>query len=100
MATQVVPLERADSTASTVTREIAGRGARRRPWLASAALYAVLVSGALIVAFPFLWMVLTSFKSVQESNAYPPSFLPQIWRWQNYVDAWLTPPSTLGRYFF
>ena len=69
-----------------------------RPWLASAALYAVLVGGALVVAFPFLWMVLTSFKSVQESNAYPPSLLPQVWRGENYTDAWFTPPSTLGRY--
>ena len=76
-----------------------GRGeATRRPWFASAALYAVLVGGALVVAFPFLWMALTSFKSVQESNAYPPSLLPEVWRWENYRDAWLTPPSTLGRY--
>ena len=70
----------------------------RRPWLASAALYVVLVGGAVLIAFPFLWMVLTSFKSVQESNAYPPSILPQVWRWQNYAAAWTTPPSTLGRY--
>jgi multiple sugar transport system permease protein len=70
----------------------------RRPWLASTFLYVVLVGGALLVAFPFLWMVLTSFKSVQESNAYPPSVLPQVWRPENYVAAWVTPPSTLGRY--
>jgi multiple sugar transport system permease protein len=72
--------------------------AQRRPWTASAALYVVLVGGALVVAFPFLWMVLTSFKSVQESNAYPPSLLPRDWLWENYSAAWTTPPSTLGRY--
>ncbi|MBA2596744.1 MAG: carbohydrate ABC transporter permease [Chloroflexia bacterium] len=70
----------------------------RRTGLSAAALYAVLIGGALVVAFPFLWMVLTSFKSVQESNAYPPSLLPEVWRGQNYTDAWFTPPSTLGRY--
>ncbi len=69
-----------------------------RPWLASVALYTVLVGGALVIAFPFLWMVLTSFKSIPESNAYPPALLPQVWRWQNYGEAWSTPPSTLGRY--
>ncbi len=72
----------------------------RRPGLSAAALYAVLVGGALVVAFPFFWMVLTSFKSVQESNAYPPSLLPDVWRGENYAAAWFTPPSTLGRDLF
>lgn len=101
------PSEVAVTTLNTERRALAPRGevgedagapAQRRPWLASVALYAVLAGGALLVAFPFLWMVLTSFKSLQESNAYPPSVLPQDWRWQNYAEAWTTPPSTLGRY--
>lgn len=71
---------------------------RRRSWLASAALYGVLGGMAFVVAFPFLWMILTSFKNIQESNAYPPSVLPHVWRWRNYPDAWSIPPSTLGRY--
>lgn len=93
-----VPALAAERSGSATPETAANTAARRRPWLASAALYAVLVGGALLVAFPFLWMVLTSFKSVQESNAYPPAVLPQVWRWQNYGEAWLTPPSTLGRY--
>jgi multiple sugar transport system permease protein len=79
--------------APTETADVA-----RRPWLSTAALYVVLVGGALVVAFPFLWMVLTSFKSIQETTAYPPALLPQEWRPENYGQAWFTPPSTLGRY--
>lgn len=61
--------------------------------------YAVLVGGAVVVVFPFLWMVLGSFKGQAESNLFPPTFLPREWRPENYRLAWTTPPSTLGRYF-
>jgi multiple sugar transport system permease protein len=70
----------------------AGRG--RRTLL----IYAVLIGGALLVVFPFVWMVLGSFKDVQESNRFPPTFLPEEWHPENYRVAWITPPSTLGRY--
>lgn len=69
-----------------------------RSWRGSAVLYAVVVGGALVVAFPFAWMLLTAFKNIQESNAYPPQILPKAWRWENFQDAWNAPPSTLGRY--
>jgi multiple sugar transport system permease protein len=37
---------------------------------------AVLLAGAIITAFPFLWMVFSSVKPRSESVAYPPSLLP------------------------
>lgn len=61
-------------------------------------IYALLVMGALVMIFPFIWMILTSFKTVAESNIYPPTFLPREWFPQNYPQAWLKPPNTLGRY--
>jgi multiple sugar transport system permease protein len=60
--------------------------------------YALLIFGALIVVFPFLWMVLGSFKTLQESNAFPPTLLPREWQPANYLNAWFKPPNTLGRY--
>jgi multiple sugar transport system permease protein len=60
--------------------------------------YALLIAGALVMIFPFVWMFLTSFKTVQESNLYPPTIWPREWYPQNYVEAWLKPPNTLGRY--
>lgn len=60
--------------------------------------YALIVVGALIIVFPFVWMFLTSFKNVQESNTFPPTILPHEWVPSNYLEAWLRPPNTLGRY--
>lgn len=62
-------------------------------------LYAVLVAGALVMFFPFFWMVLTSFKTLQEINISPPTILPAEWHPENYVEAWNKPESTFGRYF-
>jgi multiple sugar transport system permease protein len=96
--TAVSPLVAERETMAPPATPAATAKRTRRPWGSRAALYLVLGGGALLVAFPFLWMVLTSFKSLHESNAYPPSLLPQTWRWENYTEAWFTPPSTLGRY--
>jgi multiple sugar transport system permease protein len=39
-------------------------------------LYAVLIAGGVLMAFPFLWMIVTSFQSVQESLQATPVWLP------------------------
>ena len=48
-------------------------GARRM----TVAIGAVLAVGALITAFPFLWMLTTSLKPQRESIDFPPTILPQ-----------------------
>lgn len=88
----------ADERPETLAAWPAGRTRRSRR--GSIALYGIVVGGAIIVAFPFLWMILTALKNLQESNAYPPAIFPHVWRWENFRDAWTTPPSTLGRYLF
>ncbi len=62
------------------------------------AIYAVVVFGAAVMVFPFVWMSLTSFKSFEESNRFPPTFVPEVWHPENYVEAWVRPSGTLGRY--
>lgn len=49
--------------------------------------YAVLIVSSLIMLFPFIWMILTSFKTVAESNATPPVILPSAFRWENFKEA-------------
>lgn len=88
-----------EARVTTRARAEAGAAAPGRRGLMLALVYAGLIVGALVVAFPFLWMLLGSFKSVRESNLFPPTFLPQTWHPENYWLAWTTPPSTLGRYF-
>lgn len=46
--------------------------------------YAVLGVGAILMIFPFLWMLLTSFKSAGESVQIPPTILPKHWLTDNY----------------
>ncbi len=42
-------------------------------------LYAVLIVGGLGMIFPFVWMVLTSFKTYAEAIASPPTVFPAEW---------------------
>lgn len=68
-------------------------------WLRKAAVYALLVFWALMVLFPFYWMLLTSVKSYGSYNAeYVPKLFTLSPTLQNYVDAFRAVP--LGRYFF
>jgi len=61
--------------------------------------YALLTVWAVIVLFPFYWMILTSVKSYGTYNA---EYVPKLWTssptLQNYRDAFTT--VDLGRYFF
>ena len=60
--------------------------------------YFFLVIWALMVLFPFYWMLLTSVKSYSTYNAeYIPKFFTLTPTLQNYVDAFTT--VSLGRYF-
>ncbi len=62
--------------------------------------YLVLALGGAVMMFPFLWMGLTSFKSMAEVNLSPPTILPSEWHPENYIEAWVRPESTFARYFF
>jgi ABC-type glycerol-3-phosphate transport system permease component len=52
--------------------------------------YVIALVIALIMIFPFYWIVNTSFKTVQETRVYPPTFIPENFvGFENY-DAVLT----------
>ncbi len=48
--------------------------------------HGLLILASLIMALPFIWMVLSSFKTQPEIFIFPPRLLPRVWRWQNYVE--------------
>ena len=50
-------------------------------------LWVVLVVTVLLYAFPFLYMLLTSFKAPLETIAVPPRILPSHWTIENYTTA-------------
>ena len=78
--------------------EKAGLRSRRRGGVRRTLIYVLLSLWALIVLFPFYWMLLTSVKSYSAYNAeYIPSFFTLSPTLQNYVDAFTT--VNLARYF-
>ena len=72
--------------------------AKIRSRVRSTAVHILLSLWAVIVLFPFYWMVLTSVKSYSAYNSeYIPKFFTLSPTLQNYVDAFTAVP--LGRYF-
>lgn len=72
--------------------------ARIRSRVRSTAVHILLSLWAVIVLFPFYWMMLTSVKSYSAYNSeYIPKFFTLSPTLQNYVDAFTAVP--LGRYF-
>jgi multiple sugar transport system permease protein len=54
--------------------------------------HVVLIIGACVMVGPFLWEVLTSFKTLGESIHVPPVVLPASLDWTNYYDVFRTIP--------
>lgn len=59
--------------------------------------YAFLFFMALVVLFPFYWMLNSSLKSLMEYRMSVPTFWPQTLMWSNYAEAFNT--ANLGRLF-
>ncbi len=60
-------------------------------------LYAFLLIMALIVLFPFYWMIISSLKTLTEYRMSVPTFWPKKMMFSNYVEAFNT--ANLGRLF-
>ena len=74
------------------------RSAKTRKNIMNTVVYVFLILWAVIVLFPFYWMVLTSVKSYSVYNAeYVPTFFTLSPTIQNYIDAFTT--VDLARYF-
>ena len=58
----------------------------------TAGVYAFFLIGSVIMIYPFVWMFLTSFKTVEESMVIPPTILPADWQSKNYGDAMASLP--------
>ena len=59
-------------------------------------LYLILTLFAGLFIIPLVWMISTSFKSLQQQSVWPPVWIPSPLLWQNYPDAFAFLP--LGRY--
>ncbi|MFD4959484.1 carbohydrate ABC transporter permease [Microbacterium sp. NPDC058389] len=55
-------------------------------------LHVLLVIGGIVMVFPFVWMLLTSFKTLPQLLTDPLAFLPDPWTFDNYTEAWNAVP--------
>jgi multiple sugar transport system permease protein len=60
-------------------------------------IYFILTVGAILMMGPFLWMVISSFKSQSEVLMIPPKWIPSTLNFKNYSEAWTSAP--FARYF-
>lgn len=89
-ATREVAVPQRNST--PVRRKARRRGARR--WILGLFLWAL----AILFLLPFLWMISSSLKRNIDVFDLPVQWIPNPFRWSNYVDVWVGTHS-LGRYF-
>jgi multiple sugar transport system permease protein len=61
----------------------------------SAVTYLALTLFGLVFAFPLFYAVLTSLKSSAELRQVPPTLIPQVVHWENYVRFYVLEPMTL-----
>ncbi len=61
-------------------------------------MYAVLIVGAFLTIYPFLWMVGTAFKTLPEAGMQSLRLFPKVWQWENLTATFRAAP--FGRYFF
>jgi ABC-type glycerol-3-phosphate transport system permease component len=56
----------------------------RSKWISTA----ILAIGAVIIMVPFYWMIATSLKEPGNLYLYPPQWIPNPIRWENFRDVW------------
>jgi multiple sugar transport system permease protein len=79
-------------------RKAKASGTTRRTDVGSIVSHTLLVIIALLVLFPFFWMLDTALKPNNQVFEFPPSFIPSSIQWGNFVDAWTYLP--FGHFIF
>ncbi len=72
--------------ASTISmRKLSKRGKRSLTYLA-------MILIGIPFLFPFWWMFTSSFKSLNEIFAFPPTLFPTVWQWRNFIEIFTFQP--------
>jgi multiple sugar transport system permease protein len=59
--------------------------------------HVILIIGALAMLLPFIWMIITSLKTLTESITVPPTIIPKDFQWSNYKEVWALLP--FGKFY-
>lgn len=63
-------------------------GQKQTKLLMDLLVYVVLSVVGIIFILPFAWMVANSFKDIRGIYQFPPTFIPEVWHPENYINAW------------
>jgi multiple sugar transport system permease protein len=83
------------ATRAAIAGPITPRQIRAR--VARVLLYVVLIAGAALIILPFVYMLSTSLKSLDEVFSTPVQWIPDNFRWDNFSTAWREHP--IPKYF-
>lgn len=60
-----------------------------RKFVEKLSIHSILIFVSLLSIFPFIWLISTSLKGINENIfAYPPVLMPQQFTWDNYLGVW------------
>ena len=59
--------------------------------------FTILAVGSIAMLFPFVWMLLSSFKTAADIYSYPPKWIPSVWTTENFTKVFQMIP--FGRYY-
>ncbi len=79
----------------TSSMQTAARPARLGHYLGRIAVLAILTIGALVMATPFYWLLSSSLKEPHKIWLFPPQWIPDPIRWENYLEALTASPFHL-----
>ncbi len=68
---------------------------RKQNTISKLATTIVLAGGGLIMTLPFFWLISSSLKAPSKIYVFPPQFIPNPIRWQNYVEVFNAVPVFL-----
>lgn len=85
---------RVDETKTTVRKLESKRRDTTRKMLSRIPVWVLIGLLLVIVLYPLVWMLLSSFKTNAEFSLEPFWALPSALNWQNYADAWTSGMST------
>ena len=71
-------------------------GQKQTKLLMDLLVYVVLSIVGIIFIMPFAWMVANSFKDIRGIYKFPPEFVPEVWHFENYTEAWTATHFDIG----
>jgi multiple sugar transport system permease protein len=70
----------------------------RRRWLPFSPWHFILMPVAIVMLVPLVWVVMTSFETLAQTQHFPPILWPGTFQWHNYPTAFSSVP--FGRWFW